>query len=332
LFYMEKPKAVLVTGASGFLASQLVEDLLLKGYTVHATVRDPTSTKHIDHLTKLENAATRLKLFKADLLEEGSFLPAMENCTAVFHTASPFFFKAENPDEQLIKPAVIGTQNVLKSVAQTPTVKTLVVTSSIASVRYREEFGPDHLITEEDWSDEEYLRKIGFFYQLSKTMAEREVWKWEESIRGKVRVVCINPPFIIGPQLQATLNASTEFLLNFVNGSKTGIDDTAFAFVDNRDVSRAHILVFENEKAQGRYLCAAACKHNVEVAETLKKLLPERAALIPSKLSYKEEERKANIVVSSEKLKNLGLGFLDFEQSLKDTIRSAIKNKFLSII
>lgn len=34
-------KTVCVTGASGFIASWLVKFLLLRGYTVHATVRDP---------------------------------------------------------------------------------------------------------------------------------------------------------------------------------------------------------------------------------------------------------------------------------------------------
>jgi len=38
----EEKVAVCVTGASGYIASYLVKLLLLRGYTVHATVRDPS--------------------------------------------------------------------------------------------------------------------------------------------------------------------------------------------------------------------------------------------------------------------------------------------------
>ena len=45
--------------------------------------------KKVDHLLKLDGAKERLHLFKADLLEEGSFDPVVEGCDGVFHTASP---------------------------------------------------------------------------------------------------------------------------------------------------------------------------------------------------------------------------------------------------
>ena len=39
-----KGKVVCVTGASGFIASWVVKLLLLRGYTVKATVRDPSES------------------------------------------------------------------------------------------------------------------------------------------------------------------------------------------------------------------------------------------------------------------------------------------------
>ena len=47
---------------------------------------DPTK---VEHLLKLEGAKERLKLIKANLLEEGSFDSAVDGCDGVFHTASP---------------------------------------------------------------------------------------------------------------------------------------------------------------------------------------------------------------------------------------------------
>ncbi|KAH9774409.1 Epimerase domain-containing protein [Citrus sinensis] len=91
-------KVVCVTGASGFVASWLVKLLLQRGYTVKATVRDPNSPK-TEHLRELDGAKERLHLFKANLLEEGSFDSAVDGCDGVFHTASPVIFLSDNPQE-----------------------------------------------------------------------------------------------------------------------------------------------------------------------------------------------------------------------------------------
>jgi nucleoside-diphosphate-sugar epimerase len=89
---------VCVTGASGFLASWLVKRLLLEGYEVIGTVRDPGNEKKLAHLWKLEGAKERLRLVKADLMEEGSFDNAIMGCQGVFHTASPVLKPTSNPE------------------------------------------------------------------------------------------------------------------------------------------------------------------------------------------------------------------------------------------
>lgn len=43
-------KVVCVTGASGYIASWLVKLLLQGGYTVKATVRDPSQFKTLDYI------------------------------------------------------------------------------------------------------------------------------------------------------------------------------------------------------------------------------------------------------------------------------------------
>ncbi|EOA18054.1 hypothetical protein CARUB_v10006500mg [Capsella rubella] len=91
---------VCVTGASGFLASWLVKRLLLDGYEVIGTVRDPGNEKKLAHLWKLEGAKERLHLVKADLMEDGSFDNAIMGCQGVFHTASPVLKPTSNPEIQ----------------------------------------------------------------------------------------------------------------------------------------------------------------------------------------------------------------------------------------
>ena len=44
---------VAVTGASGYIGSRVVEDLMHQGYQVHACVRDVSNEKKVDHLRNL---------------------------------------------------------------------------------------------------------------------------------------------------------------------------------------------------------------------------------------------------------------------------------------
>ncbi|KOM25843.1 hypothetical protein LR48_Vigan197s001200 [Vigna angularis] len=108
-------EVVCVTGASGYIASWLVKFLLECGYTVKATVRDTNDPEKVDHFLSLDGANERLHLVKANLLEEGSFDSTIEGCHVVFHTASPFFNDAKDPQTELLDLAMKGTLNVLKS-------------------------------------------------------------------------------------------------------------------------------------------------------------------------------------------------------------------------
>ncbi|GJY58836.1 RNA-directed DNA polymerase, eukaryota [Tanacetum coccineum] len=65
-------------------------------------------SKKTDHLLKLDGAKERLHLFKANLLEEGSFDAAVEGCEGVFHTASPFYHKVTDPQFNVLAVAYNG--------------------------------------------------------------------------------------------------------------------------------------------------------------------------------------------------------------------------------
>ncbi len=59
---------------------------------------------------------------------------AVKGCSYVLHVASPVPIEQPKAADVLVKPALEGTLNVLKAAAAQPTVKRLVLCSSIAAV------------------------------------------------------------------------------------------------------------------------------------------------------------------------------------------------------
>ncbi|XAR62374.1 Cinnamyl-alcohol dehydrogenase [Bertholletia excelsa] len=316
-------KTVCVTGASGYIASWLVKLLLQRGYSVKASVRDPSDSKKTEHLTTLSGAKERLHLFKANLLEDGSFDPVVDGCECVFHTASPFYYNVEDPQVELIDPAVKGTINVLGSCAKSPTLKRVVLTSSMAAVAYSDRPRTPEVVVDETWfSDPEVCKQDKMWYVLSKTLAEDAAWKFAKE-KG-IDLVTINPAMVIGPLLQPTLNTSAAAILNLVNGSET-FPNITFGWVHVRDVANAHIQAFEIASANGRYCMVERVVHMSEIVNILRKLYP----------TYKLPEKCADdkpfvptYLVSKEKAQSLGIDFIPLEVSIRETVESLKEKKF----
>ncbi|KAK9286539.1 hypothetical protein L1049_014937 [Liquidambar formosana] len=151
---------VCVTGASGYLASWLVKRLLLCGYHVTGTVRDPGNEKKLAHLWRLKGAKERLRLLRAELTEEGSFDDAIMGCHGVFHTASPVVGPISDPKAEILEPAIEGTLNVLRSCNKNPSLKRVVITSSSSTVRARDDFDPNIPLDESSWSSVELCERL----------------------------------------------------------------------------------------------------------------------------------------------------------------------------
>lgn len=127
----------LVTGASGFIAGHVVQQLLETGHQVHATVRSTKNRTKIQHLLDMqERWPGKLTLFEANLLKAGSFEAPMKGCSVVYHIASPFFIenKIRNGQKEVVEPGLKGTQHVLDAVQRCQTVQRVVLTSSVAAI------------------------------------------------------------------------------------------------------------------------------------------------------------------------------------------------------
>ncbi len=123
------PKTVLVTGASGFIAQQLILDLLEQGHTVRGTVRSLAKADALK--TALSNHTTRaheIELVEADLESDTGWSGAVAGVDAINHLASPFPMAApKNPDD-LIRPARDGVLRVLRA-AKAARVERVILTS-----------------------------------------------------------------------------------------------------------------------------------------------------------------------------------------------------------
>ncbi|MDA3945045.1 MAG: aldehyde reductase [Bacteroidetes bacterium] len=265
-------KTVMVTGATGYVAGWLVKKLLDEAYTVHATVRDPGDKQKLQYLDALaEKAPGSIRYFKADLLKKDGFKEAMQGCEIVFHTASPFINKVDDPQKDLIDPALIGTRNVLETVDEVPSVKRVVLTSSCAAIigDARDVLKmPGQIATEANWNETSSLEHQPYSY--SKTLAEREAWKLNKGKSWKL--VTINPSLVIGPGINPKgTSESFKIVKQLVDGSmKAGVPALEFGMVDVRDVAEAHYRAAITEGAEGRYIISAEHHLFLELADMLR--------------------------------------------------------------
>ncbi|UUS59274.1 MULTISPECIES: aldehyde reductase [unclassified Acinetobacter] len=269
-----KTTPILVTGATGYIASWVIKNLLEQGHTVHATVRDLNKKKSFAHLENIANQSTgTFKLFEANLLTPHAFDEAMQGCEIVIHMASPFVVtNYKDAVKDIIEPAVIGTENVLNSVNQTESVKRVVVTSSIAST-YGDAI--DIKQTANNQFDESHWNTTSSEthqpYPYSKVMAERKAWDMQKA-QNRWELVCVNPALVLGPSLTAmTKSGSVEVLEQFANGmTLAGVPPMWNGIVDVRDVADAHLQAAFNPNAKGRYIISGGTLSLLEMGKILR--------------------------------------------------------------
>ena len=267
---MPSSKPILVTGASGFVALHTIIQLLQQGYKVRATLRTLSREAEVrETISKYVQANDRLEIISADLEQDSGWNEAMKDVESVLHIASPFPLFAPKDEDELIIPAVRGTQRVLRA-AHNAKIKRVVITSSTAAISAGHN-GENKTFTEADWSIIE--NNIGA-YSKSKTLAEREAWNFINSAENtnKMEMVSINPPFIFGPVLNKNFPTSAEMIRLFMRGEVPGVGPIKIGIVDVRDVASALILAMTTPEAAGnRFVCPAATIWIKEMADILRK-------------------------------------------------------------
>lgn len=268
---------VLVTGATGFVGKWTVVRLLQSGYRVRGTIR--SMRKASDVFTSVTNqvgrdAAARLELVEADLLDDKGWAEAMQGVTAVMHVAAAI--RADEPRDQnlVIRPALEGTERVLKA-THAAGIKRIIITSSIATVGY----GHGHTTGKRVYNETHFTNldgmKFKWAYCIGKTKAERLAWDFSKA--NGLELTTIHPGAIIGPALDEDASISIGLVSGLLDGSTPAMPSNGFAIIDVRDVADLHVAALENPRTIGeRYLATSDYTPFPEVAKILRAAYPDR--------------------------------------------------------
>uniref|UniRef100_A0A2P2I048 NADPH-dependent aldehyde reductase ARI1-like n=1 Tax=Hirondellea gigas TaxID=1518452 RepID=A0A2P2I048_9CRUS len=289
---MSTDQLVLVTGASGYVASHVVQQLLVAGYRVRGTVRSFKIEEKVAPLRELvPDAKHPLELVEADLTKDEGWDQACSGCWAVIHVASYLASLMRMADEETyIQTTVNGAQRVMKAAAAAG-VKKMVLTSSFQTITGDPSpWVEGKTYTEEDWTDIDYPNLE--FYPKSKTMAERAAWAFVENMpeESKIELSTIQPTFVWGPPLLKcqAYTPSMESMINILTNKYPGHPSISVPFCDVRDVAEAHVKCLTTPAAAGkRFIIYSRCEWLATTAKILdEELKPQGYALYTNTIPY----------------------------------------------
>lgn len=343
---------VAVTGASGYIGSQVVIALMKHGYTVHACVRDLNKAEKTDHLLALNKGdyPGKVNLFMADLLVEGSYDIPFEDCSAVLHVGTPLDV-AKTPTGYNVRPvydgAINGTLNVLNSVKKGGTVKRFIFTSSFAAISHPSK--PGYVFTEDDWAsdnrenDPKWSKEmIDTSFSVGYAMAKEETEKLAYSFAekdGRFDVISVNPLVVLGPLLSRLHERpqSWQWLIGQMLEGKTLTRnwDQLWNIVDVRDVGESQALMIESDVCKNgwRYMLCAPDESNeidaLQMQAYLQKLFPYINVAGPPEEINQVIEKYGKVrqrpLAHCDKARNeLGLKTHAIEDTLRDTGQTLI--------
>jgi dihydroflavonol-4-reductase len=226
---------ILVTGATGFLGSQVAKQLAAQGAGLVCIKR---KTSRIPAML----APLNISWVDADVTDFFSLEDAFQNVTQVYHCAARVSF---NPADkaQMLKTNISGTANIVNLCIEYNA--RLVHVSSIVAI------GPSKLnsiITEENHLEETPATDG---YAISKYESEMEVWR---GVAEGLEAVVVNPSIIIGAD--AGNQGSGKIFYGIKKGLKfytTGI----CGFVDVADVATCMIKLMQSSARSQRYIINA---------------------------------------------------------------------------
>jgi dihydroflavonol-4-reductase len=246
-----------VTGASGFVGTNLIRELVAQQWDVVALHRNPPRHPLDPKVTLAQGDVTDLESLRRAI---------PEGVDVVFHVAGDTSMWSRQRQRQF-DVNVTGTGNAAK-VALEKRVRRFVHTSSIAAYGRHPQ-----RITEETPSN---AIEKGFNYEKTKRGGELMV---DEAIANGLDAVIINPANIVGPY--DTSNWGN--LVRLVAQEKLpGIPPGAASWCHVREVARAHIAAADRGRTGHRYLLGGTDATYAEAVQTIGAIAGKRVPKKPT--------------------------------------------------
>ncbi|XP_038691693.1 putative anthocyanidin reductase isoform X2 [Tripterygium wilfordii] len=286
------------------------------------------------HLLSLWTGTDRLRLFQADLEQEGSFDEAVKGCHGVFHVAASMEFDIIHTEKvedyvqsNIIDPGIKGTLNLLKSCLKSKSIKRVVFTSSISTMTAKDSNGDWRPVVDEScktrvdhvWN----MKASGWVYVLSKLLSEEAAFRFANE--NGIDLVSVITTTVAGPFLTPSVPSSIQVLFSPITGdckffsilSAVNTRMGSLALVHIEDICNAHIFLMENARAEGEYIC---CTGSCVMSELLDLLAQEYPSSNLQSIEGKFQASKPP-EISSKKLRDLGFSY---KYGIKEIIRHTV--------
>ncbi|PWY89620.1 aldehyde reductase II [Aspergillus sclerotioniger CBS 115572] len=294
---------ILVTGANGYIASQVIDAFLTKGYRVRGTVRSekPWMDEYFQATYGPGNFET---VIVPDLEADGALDGVVQDVGGIVHVASDMSYRSD--PNIVISGVAAQTMNVLSIAERVSSIKRVVLCSSVTTAfpAIDDAVGlEDKTVTQNTWNEPsiaaawdpntpEYL-KPNVVYTAAKIEAERGAWKWYEEHKPDFVLNSVLPNINFGkilfPEHQGSSMKVTSW---FLDGNDLMISLAAAQYyVDVEDTARLHVIATldPNVKSERVFACAGPFKWD-DVVQILRNLQPQSSAIVnASKDTVKEK-------------------------------------------
>ncbi len=224
----------LVTGATGFVGSAIVRELLKDRRKVRVLVREGTDLCNVEGLD--------IETVVGDLRDPASLNSALTGCSVLYHTAA--YYSLWDKDKRTIYDCnVAGTRNILQSALEVGLDK-VVYTSTVGCLGLRSDGKP---ADEKTPMDPSFLAND---YKRSKFEAEQIALEYHKK---SLPVVIVNPSTPVGPR-DIKPTPTGKIILDFLNGKMPAYLDTGLNLIDVDDCARGHILAESRGVPGERYI------------------------------------------------------------------------------
>ncbi len=247
-----------VTGPTGFLGTNLVQELARAGWEIVAFHRESSDTSELDKLPGIRHAI-------GDVRDKASVERAMpEGLDAVFHAAAAVGFFEPGYDREQYEINELGTRNVVEvALARRP--RRLIATSTILTYDYH-----GRVVDETSPQNTDPT----FAYIHSKYLAELEI---EKAVGNGLDAVVLHPAAVFGAYDKATWSKMFREISRGLHVPFAPPGAASLAHM--RKVAQTHLAAVERGRAGGHYILGGTDATFMEIASRIAAILGRRGPL-----------------------------------------------------